>query len=43
MIEVIENKKVFIMGMAKSGYEVAKLLSKGNNEILVTDQKDEHQ
>ena len=38
---MIENKKVFIMGMAKSGYEVAKLLSKGNNEILVTDQKDQ--
>ena len=38
---MIENKKVFIMGMAKSGYEVAKLLSKGNNEILLTDQKDQ--
>lgn len=38
---MIENKKVFIMGMARSGYEVAKLLSQGNNDILVTDQKDQ--
>lgn len=41
MIEVIENKKILILGMARSGYEVAKLLSKGNNEILITDQKDQ--
>lgn len=32
-----ENKKIFILGMARSGYEVAKLLSKYNNEILITD------
>ena len=41
MIEVIENKKILILGMARSGYEVAKLLSKKNNEILITDQKDQ--
>lgn len=35
-----ENKKILILGMAKSGYEVAKLLHK-NNEILVTDGKDQ--
>ena len=38
---MIENKKILILGMARSGYEVAKLLSKGNNEILITDQKDQ--
>ena len=32
---MIKNKKVLILGMAKSGYEVAKLISKGNNEIIV--------
>lgn len=36
-----ENKKIFILGMARSGYEVAKLLSKHNNDILVTDGKDQ--
>ena len=38
---MIENKKILILGMAKSGFEVAKLLSKGNNKIIVTDQKDQ--
>ena len=36
---MFENKKIFIFGMARSGYEVAKLLSKYNNLILVTDGK----
>jgi UDP-N-acetylmuramoylalanine--D-glutamate ligase len=36
-----KNKKIFILGMARSGYEVAKLLAKYNNEILVTDQKEQ--
>ena len=34
---MFENKKIFILGMARSGYEAAKLLSNYNNEILVTD------
>ena len=38
---MIENKKVLILGMARSGYEVAKLLSKGNNSIYITDMKDQ--
>ena len=38
-----KNKKIFILGMARSGYEVAKLLSKYNNMILVTDAKDQDQ
>ena len=31
-----KNKKIFILGMARSGYEVAKLLAT-DNEILITD------
>lgn len=38
---MFENKKIFIFGMAKSGYEAAKLLSKYNNEILITDGKEQ--
>lgn len=33
---MIENKKILILGMARSGYNVAKLLAK-KNEIVVTD------
>ena len=40
---MIENKKVFILGMARSGYEVAKLLSNKNNEIWITDMKDQEE
>lgn len=42
---MFENKKIFILGMARSGYEAAKLLAKHNNTILITDkkeQKEEH-
>ena len=35
-----KNKKIFIFGLARSGYEVAKLLSNYNNEILVVDKCD---
>lgn len=35
------NKKIFILGMAKSGYQAAKLLIKGNNDILITDIKEQ--
>ena len=38
---MFENKKIFVLGMARSGYEVSKLLSKYNNEILVTDKKEQ--
>ena len=41
MIKVIENKKVLILGMARSGYEVAKLISGQNNTIFITDMKDQ--
>lgn len=35
---MIKNKKVFILGMARSGYEAAKLIAK-DNDVLVTDMK----
>lgn len=38
---MFKNKKIFVLGMARSGYEVAKLLSKYNNSILVTDKKEQ--
>ena len=38
---MFENKKIFIFGLARSGYEAAKLLSKYNNDILVVDKSDE--
>ena len=38
---MFENKKILILGMARSGYEVAKLLSKYNNEIIITDKKEQ--
>ena len=38
---MFQNKKIFILGMARSGYEAAKLLSDYNNEILVTDMSEQ--
>ena len=35
---MFENKKIFILGMGRSGVSVAKLLSKKNN-VLITDIK----
>ncbi len=34
-----ENKKILILGMARSGYQVAKLLKDYNNQIIITDSK----
>ena len=39
---MFENKKIFILGMARSGYEAAKILAKRNNEIVLND-KNENQ
>ena len=39
---MFKNKKIFILGMARSGYEAAKLLAKYNNEILITDSKEQN-
>ena len=38
---VYKDKKIFILGMAKSGYEVAKLLA-GDNNIFITDMKEQN-
>ena len=35
-----KNKKFFILGMARSGYEVAKLLVK-DNTVFITDMKEQ--
>lgn len=34
-----KEKKIFVLGMARSGYEAARLLSKYNNKITITDIK----
>lgn len=35
------DKKILILGMARSGYEAAKLLSKYGNDITITDMKEQ--
>ena len=40
---MFRNKKIFILGMARSGYAAAKLLKKYNNEILITDKNDQNE
>lgn len=34
---MFNNKKILILGMARSGYEAAKVLAKRNNEIILND------
>ena len=38
---MFENKKILILGMARSGYEAAKLLASKNNTVILNDFKDE--
>ena len=38
---MFENKKIFILGLARSGYQAAKLLSKRGNTIVLNDGKSE--
>lgn len=38
---MFENKKIFVFGMARSGYEVSKLLAHYNNEIILVDKKEQ--
>ena len=38
---MFENKKIFILGLARSGYQAAKFLSGKNNTIILNDGKDE--
>lgn len=37
---MLKNKKIFVLGMARSGYEAAKLLAT-DNEVLITDMKEQ--
>ncbi len=39
---MFENKKIFILGMARSGYHAARILAKRNNQIVLND-KNENQ
>lgn len=34
---MFENKKIFILGMARSGYEAAKILATRNNQVVIND------
>ena len=38
---MFENKKIFILGFARSGYEASKYLLKHNNDVLINDIKQE--
>ncbi|MEG2847413.1 MAG: UDP-N-acetylmuramoyl-L-alanine--D-glutamate ligase [Bacilli bacterium] len=38
-----QDKKIFILGMARSGYEVAKVLRNYTDKILITDNKEQDQ
>ena len=38
---MFENKKVLILGMARSGYEAAKVLIQKNNKVILNDFKEE--
>lgn len=40
---MFKQKKIFILGMAKSGFEAAKLLAHYQNQILITDQKEQEE
>lgn len=40
-LQDFKNKKILVLGMARSGYEVSKLLSKYNNKIIITDKKEQ--
>ena len=39
---MFKNKKIFILGMARSGVAAAKLLIKRNNIVVINDLKDDH-
>ena len=40
---MIKNKKILVLGMARSGTATAKLLAKYNNEIVITDMKEQEE
>lgn len=40
---MFENKKIFILGFARSGYEAAKLLISRGNDVILNDSKNEEE
>ena len=38
---MFENKKILILGFARSGYETAKILINRNNTVILYDSKEE--
>ncbi len=38
---MFKNKKILVLGMARSGYQVAKFLAKRENEVILNDGKEE--
>ena len=38
---MFENKKILILGFARSGYQAAKVLIKRNNQVILNDSKEE--
>jgi len=38
---MFENKKIFILGLARSGYQAAKVLIEKGNEVILNDGKEE--
>jgi len=41
LVKMFENKTVFILGLARSGFAAAKYLIKHNNEVILNDGKEE--
>lgn len=39
---MFENKKIVILGFARSGYEASKILAKRHNEVILNDLKEDH-
>lgn len=40
---MIQNKRILVLGMARSGISASKLLAKYNNQIIITDLKDQEE
>ena len=38
---MFENKKILILGFARSGYQAAKVLIERNNQVILNDSKEE--
>lgn len=38
---MFQNKKILILGLARSGYQAAKILISRGNEVILNDSKDE--